>query len=421
MVMILLVCGMSYVATIGHTQDPTYNCVDTQGNVMHCTAKGSIAHNFLWLKEVQKAFLKSDGFNRYPFELVEIDELEPTNNKYLIDVGYVTNVGRITQTRTGSKTLDFYMANCRVTLTKEILPVDNTTPKVVTLENLLMWAQNRKYDVTIDKVRTKKGWNYPSCGGDKCKKGKLDRKDRRFWCDSCNSSVDYPVIRYKLELEISDETAEEVVVMIDETTRVLLNCSASSILECEGRVYFYAPFHFRSTFTDLRLQDEEASLGLPIALANIVGTTHTLELKSHTYYEHMNYESFTCWKVVTGEDVEEGVSSAIAAANDASKASELKRLNKALAVATPSKPSEENKRRREELEVLTQRHLLLQTANQKKEMWPVLLTREKERGSAFFACSDILYNQSLGKYEFRLSNNIHEEGKRGGFRERVVG
>nr|GFA03935.1 hypothetical protein [Tanacetum cinerariifolium] len=110
---------------------------------------GSIAHNLLRLKEgsvylvknftivpnkdefhvirftdfmlefegettTRKVFLKSKGFTRYPFQFVEIDELEPTNNKYLIDVvGYVTNVGRITQTRTGSKTLDFYMANCR--------------------------------------------------------------------------------------------------------------------------------------------------------------------------------------------------------------------------------------------------------------------------------------------------------------------
>ncbi|GJR45272.1 ATP-dependent DNA helicase PIF1-like protein [Tanacetum coccineum] len=86
-------------------------------------------------------------------------------------------------------------------------------------------------------------------------------------CDSRNSSVDYHVIRYRLKLEISDETTKVVIVMFDETTRVLLKCSANSILDCKG-------------------QDEEASLGLPTALANIVGTSHTLELKSHTYYEH---------------------------------------------------------------------------------------------------------------------------------------
>nr|GEW28431.1 ATP-dependent DNA helicase PIF1-like [Tanacetum cinerariifolium] len=147
-----------------------------------------------------------------------------------------------------------------------------------------------------------------------------------------------------------DETAEVVVVMFDETKRVLLKCSASSILDYEGQIYFSAPFHFMNMFTDLRMHDEEAYLGLPIALANIVGISHTLELKSHMYYEHGNYESFTCWKVVKGEDVEEGASSATVAANDASKASKLKRLSKPLAVATPSKLGEEKKQRREDLE-----------------------------------------------------------------------
>nr|GEV31521.1 hypothetical protein [Tanacetum cinerariifolium] len=352
-------CGMSMLS-LADISAPTLLCLTY-----------SITHNFLWLKEgsvylvknftvvpnkdefrvigfddfmlefngettTWKAFLKFKGFTRYPFQLVEIDELEPTNNKYLIDVvGCVTNVGRITQTRTCSKTLDFYMVNCRgqqiratlwgglvdmliekrtrhvglypivitamsvklynnrlylsstsstpivddanipvlmrlktddsgVALTKVILPVDNTMLNVDTLENLLMWARNQKYDsatflckVKIDKVRTKKGCNYPSCG---------------------------------------------------------------------------------------EINDEEANLGLPTALANIVGISHTLELKSHAYYEHMNYESFTCWKVVIGEDVKEEASYATATTNNASKATELKKLNKAPAVATLSKPGEEKKR-----------------------------------------------------------------------------
>ncbi|GJW41615.1 hypothetical protein Tco_0067460 [Tanacetum coccineum] len=155
---------------------------------------------------VRKAFLKSDGFTHYPFQLVEIDELEPTNNKYLIDVVvYVTNVGRITQTRTDRLYLSSTSSTLRfddekipllmrlktddsgVALTKEILPADNTTPKAI---NFFSQSATFLCEVTIDKVRTKKGWNYP-------------------WCDSCNSSIDYPIIRYRLELEISDETAED--------------------------------------------------------------------------------------------------------------------------------------------------------------------------------------------------------------------
>ncbi|GJW29734.1 ATP-dependent DNA helicase PIF1-like protein, partial [Tanacetum coccineum] len=307
---------------------------DAKGDLMHCTAR-AVQHRSLFYAVERRGDLLHEEL--YCFQLVEIDALEPTNNRYLIDVtGYVTNVGRTTQTRTGSKTLDFYLANwpanksdvvgggfgdmliqkrtrhvglytviitamsvklynnmlyssstsptliiddekifllkqmktddSGVDLTKGILPADNAVPKVGTLKNLLMWAQNWKYDVKIDKVRTKKGWNYPSCGGEKCKKGTLNRKEGRFWCDS--SSVEYPVMRYRLELEISNDIAEVVVVMFDE-------------------------------------MDEEDHLGLPTTLANI--------------------------KVVTAEDGEgreKGASSSMFAANEASKESVLKRVSK---------------------------------------------------------------------------------------------
>nr|GFA82769.1 hypothetical protein [Tanacetum cinerariifolium] len=49
--------------------------------------------------------------------LIDFDHIKPANNKYLIDVtGYVTYVGRTNYTKTGSKNLDFYLANQRVTL-----------------------------------------------------------------------------------------------------------------------------------------------------------------------------------------------------------------------------------------------------------------------------------------------------------------
>ena len=50
--------------------------------------------------------------------------------------------------------------------------------------------------VMIDNVRTRKGWNYPSCGGEKCRKG-ATRKGGKFWCDACEKPIDYPVLRYQ--------------------------------------------------------------------------------------------------------------------------------------------------------------------------------------------------------------------------------
>ncbi|GJW04387.1 nucleic acid-binding, OB-fold protein [Tanacetum coccineum] len=106
------------------------------------------------------------------------------------------------------------------------------------LENLIgsepkeMISSTFNCKVRIDNVRTKKGWNYPSCGGSKCKKG-IERKAGSFWCDSCNKSVEYPVLRFRLELDISDQTASTVVVMFDDIATELVKCFADSIMQTE--------------------------------------------------------------------------------------------------------------------------------------------------------------------------------------------
>ncbi|GKA57236.1 hypothetical protein Tco_0756424, partial [Tanacetum coccineum] len=120
-----------------------------QGNMIHCSGKSTIAHKFLILKEggiysvknfvvlpnkdefrifrddmfmiefdgettARKVSADPHGFCRYPFRLIEFDQVEPANNKYLIDlVGYVTNVRRTSYMKTGSKTIEFYLANQR--------------------------------------------------------------------------------------------------------------------------------------------------------------------------------------------------------------------------------------------------------------------------------------------------------------------
>ncbi|GKD52100.1 reverse transcriptase domain-containing protein [Tanacetum coccineum] len=47
-------------------------------------------------------------------KLVDFDGIEPTENRYLIDVaGYITNVGRTDHQKIGSLNLDFFLANHR--------------------------------------------------------------------------------------------------------------------------------------------------------------------------------------------------------------------------------------------------------------------------------------------------------------------
>ena len=76
---------------------------------------------------------------------------------------------------------------------------------------------------------------------------------------------------------MSDDTAQTVVVLFDETVRELLKCSPESLL-------------------DHGAEEDDAS-NLPRAISALIGTSHILELRSHTYFEHGPYESFTCWKI----------------------------------------------------------------------------------------------------------------------------
>ncbi|KAL6531223.1 hypothetical protein OROHE_014292 [Orobanche hederae] len=170
---------------------------DGRGDTMHCTAKAKTAHTFVTkLKEgniytinqfvvrpnteeyritkksayiiefhsgitIRRSLVKSDGFVRHPFGLIAFDDLQVTDNKYLIDVGYITNVGRSIQQKSGSRTLDFYLTNgSEIQESMEIIPAKNSEARDGTSENLLIWPVTAR-------MRTRKGWNYASCGSDK--------------------------------------------------------------------------------------------------------------------------------------------------------------------------------------------------------------------------------------------------------------
>ncbi|GKC06082.1 hypothetical protein Tco_0997692, partial [Tanacetum coccineum] len=69
----------------------------------------------------------------------------------------------------------------------------------------------------------------------------------------------------------------------------------------------------------------------------------TLELKSNSYYEHVNYESFTCWKVVLEEALYESGSFGTLAGVGDPKTGVFVPLTTAPSVSSPSKPGEPKK------------------------------------------------------------------------------
>nr|GEV33394.1 hypothetical protein [Tanacetum cinerariifolium] len=101
------------------------------------------------------------------------------------------------------------------------------------------------------------------------------------------------------------------------------------------------------TSESLAAADDESGFGyvdhasLPFALANIIGTTHTLEMKSHTYYEHGTFESFTCWRIALEDVVNIDSESSNMNTSAEVNIKKVKRLAKKPSVVTPSKPTKE--------------------------------------------------------------------------------
>nr|GEW18751.1 hypothetical protein [Tanacetum cinerariifolium] len=290
-------------AAMGRYLSTDFVVCDSKGSTMHATAQNSIAHNFMKLKEggiysvkifavqpnkddlrvlknatfmleldgsttIRKVFVKPGGFIRFPFEMVDFEHLETTNNKYLIDAaGYATNVEQTVHKKTGSKTLGFHLTNSRVNqyglpcggrlymsntsstlilddedipeikqlksdtsgvkFSKELLPVGCSDAKDETLENLLKWSRNRRHDaamfhctVRIDNVRTRMVGIF-------------------HLAEAKNAGKVLPVqtaALYRLELEVLDDTTEVVVVMFNETASSLVKCTADSIVKYEEQI-----------------------------------------------------------------------------------------------------------------------------------------------------------------------------------------
>ncbi|KAK9050299.1 hypothetical protein SSX86_007279 [Deinandra increscens subsp. villosa] len=134
----------------GRYMSTDYIFSDNDGHCIHATARSNIAHYFVdklveggvyvlknfsvqtnrseyrILKDsrfmielqgstvVRKVPGVHEGFVRYPFSLVELEDLQVTGNKYFVDViGYVLSVGSIIKQASGRETLEFQLHNER--------------------------------------------------------------------------------------------------------------------------------------------------------------------------------------------------------------------------------------------------------------------------------------------------------------------
>ncbi|GJR00048.1 reverse transcriptase domain-containing protein [Tanacetum coccineum] len=332
----------------GHYLSMDFIMSDAKSNVIHSTAKANVAHNFLKLKEgsvysIKNIVVQANKEEYRIFKdhayMIEFDgamSVRKTSVKgallLILDSGGLGDalVERKTN-NVGLYPVVLTAMNVKLYSNKLYLSSGSSTqiledPQIPELKALRAENSLRPSNAESRLMASgqEKGWNFLSCGGEKCKKG-IRRKEGGFWCEACNKAVEYPMLRFKLELDVSDKTASTVVVMFNEPATELVKCSADSLVEADEDVGLaYADY-----------------VGLPRSLANTISTTQMLEIKSHTYYEHGTFESFTCWRIAPKEVVEEDAGSSNVNASAEVNIKEFQRLAMKSSVATPLKPAEE--------------------------------------------------------------------------------
>nr|GEV21435.1 replication protein A 70 kDa DNA-binding subunit C-like [Tanacetum cinerariifolium] len=211
----------------------------------------------------RKVSVKADGFVRYPLKLVDLNVIEPADNKYLI--------GRTNHLKSGSKNLDFHLANHRQRAVNQINAMGKPLGDNVYLSSTSSTVIFN--DVEIPTIKVLKDANsdmelknpYMPIDLTRMMKGTIEN-----------------LLMYRLELDVSDDTTQTVVIMFDKTATALVGCSAGSLI-------------------DIKDEFADDHVSLPPSISNVIGTIQTMEIKSHSYYEYGTFDSFTCWQLNSKE------------------------------------------------------------------------------------------------------------------------
>nr|XP_043619011.1 replication protein A 70 kDa DNA-binding subunit C-like [Erigeron canadensis] len=149
---------------------------------------------------------------------------------------------------------------------------------ISSLHDLIEWGRTKSKkeagayqgSIQITNVRTRKGWFTYTCTSAKCRKSMEMNPSNVFWCDLCNNEVKYPRPRYRLQLEITDGTADLVVVLFDEVAEKLVGHPV------------------RALITEAEQDETGTAFVLPSVLHELIGTSHVFEIKTHSYFHAGN-------------------------------------------------------------------------------------------------------------------------------------
>ncbi|GKB62830.1 ATP-dependent DNA helicase PIF1-like protein, partial [Tanacetum coccineum] len=257
------------------------------GNMIHYTAKGNIAHNFLRLKEGSIYSIRNfavhpnkDDFRvvKHAAFMLEFDGSTTICKASVSDGGlgdvlikkkikharmcavvFDFNVGQtlnssirravINGRSMSDESIQLYGVDKKGSVVKASRQLCRLTSPTQggTLENVLIWAKEPIRRCMDD------GTTYPVVVVNA--KKELPVNLESGFAKHATRQLITPVIRYKLELGVADDTTHVVVVLFDEPTTELLKCSVESLLASVDESI-----------------DEDSNL--PTAITNLVGTTH---------------------------------------------------------------------------------------------------------------------------------------------------
>ncbi|KAF8094782.1 hypothetical protein N665_0353s0013 [Sinapis alba] len=129
----------------------------------------------------------------------------------------------------------------------------------------------------VVRVDAEKGWCYVSCS--KCSK-KLQRTVSAFTCGRCNNSNDVGSLHYRVEMAISDDTAEGTFVWFDGVMTKLHGLRASEAVE-----------------TLAEDGDNPEDSVIPPFVACMEGRTYTFQVRVNAYNFTENHKTFTITRV----------------------------------------------------------------------------------------------------------------------------
>ncbi|XP_013632409.1 PREDICTED: uncharacterized protein LOC106337846 [Brassica oleracea var. oleracea] len=188
--------------------------------------------------------------------------------------------------KTGAGAALFYRLAARDTGLPSAAPLLNSYAKVenmtiADLNSFIVSAASQEIDFLctgrVVRIDTDKGWCYVACS--KCSK-KLQRTESAFTCGVCNNPQAVGALRYRVEMAISDDTAEGTFVWFDGVLTKLHSIRASEAAQM---------------LAEDGVNPEDARL--PPFIADMEGKTYTFQVRVTAFNFTEHHKTFTITRI----------------------------------------------------------------------------------------------------------------------------